>query len=218
MFAESSDDREMREMAREEMKGAEARLVELHDRLMRLLWYGLDRYPVEHGWGMAACHMVRHGRHGARGQWYPTLLVRSPVTVVQVWPIFFRPSARRNELVLLATARADLLVARRVAALLRDRPRRGLLHEREVPVAQRRSKVATARRRFPPPVPRHPATACTPSAAESLLPWCTDRPIACLHAFFYYGGFLAVLLLKAAGRYPRLPYATQGSNPRVASP
>jgi len=32
-------------------------------------------------------------------------------------------------------------------------------------------------------------------------------PIACLHAFFYYGGFLAVLLLKAAGRYPRLPGA-----------
>ena len=68
MFAESSDDEEMREMAREEMKGAEARLVELHDRLMRLLWYGLDRYPVEHGWGMAACHMVRHGHHGARSQ------------------------------------------------------------------------------------------------------------------------------------------------------
>ena len=83
-------------------------------------------------------------------------------------------------------------------------------------MAQRRSKVATARRRFPPPVPRRPATACAPSAAESLLPRCTDRPIACLHAFFYYGGFLAVVLLKAAGRYPRLPYATQGSNPRLA--
>merc|ERR1719272_193884 len=37
MFAESSDDEEMREMAREEMKGAEARLLELGDSLKLLL-------------------------------------------------------------------------------------------------------------------------------------------------------------------------------------
>ena len=36
---------------------------------------------------------------------------------------------------------------------------------------------------------------------------CTDRPIAILHAVLYYGGLLTVLLLKRAGRYPRLPGA-----------
>ena len=35
------------------------------------------------------------------------------------------------------------------------------------------------------------------------MPWRTGRPIAILHTFFYYGGFLAVVLLKAAGRYPQ---------------
>jgi hypothetical protein len=35
------------------------------------------------------------------------------------------------------------------------------------------------------------------------VPWRTGRPIAILHTFFYYGGFLAVVLLKAAGRYPQ---------------
>ena len=51
------------------------------------------------------------------------------------------------------------------------------------------------------------ATASTLGAADSLAPCRADRPIAILHAVLYYGGLLTVLLLKWAGRYPRLPGA-----------
>ena len=52
----------------------------------------LDRYPVKHGWGTAACHMLRHGRHGAR--WQSDAVIRSPVTGGKFGRSVFRPSAR----------------------------------------------------------------------------------------------------------------------------